>query len=140
MNRVKLTEIEKPGVCNGWQACYNTDPPMKEEGDETVQVFLCPAGAISKVGEEGIAIDTKRCFGCLPYVRNCFRVQKSNNIALTVEAMPVRDPSNLHDSIPDTHDDMAVVRQKTALDYEWRNSSMMSVDWQHMKPLQADHE
>ena len=110
---------EIPGACDRCQECYNTDPPMKEEGGKTVQVFLCPAGAISKVGEEGITIDTERCLGCLLCVRNCFRVRQSQNIALTVEAMPEPDPSNLHDSIPDTHYDMAAVRQKTALDYKW---------------------
>ena len=115
-----LYEVKEiPGACDGCQECYNTDPPMKEEGGETVQLFLCPAGAISKVGEEGIAIDTGRCLGCLLCVRNCFRVRKSENIALTVETMPEPDPQDLENAIPETHSDMFAVRQKTALDYKW---------------------
>ena len=110
---------EIPGACNKCQECFNTDPPMKEEGGETVQVFLCPAGAISKVGQEGITIDTGRCLGCLLCVRNCFRVRKSENIALTVETIPEPVPSDLENAIPETHSDMFAVRQKTVLDYEW---------------------
>jgi hypothetical protein len=109
-----------PGACNTCQKCYSTDPPMKEEGGKTVQTFLCPAGAISKVGKEGIAIDKDRCLGCLLCVRNCFRVWKSEaNIALWVEPMPEPDPQDLENAIPETHSDMFTVRQKTALDYKW---------------------
>jgi ferredoxin-like protein FixX len=91
-----------------------------QEGGKTVQTFLCPAGAISKVGEEGIAIDKERCLGCLLCVRNCFRVRKSEaNIALWVEPMPEPDPRDLENAIPETHFDMFTVRQKTALDYKW---------------------
>ena len=115
-----LYEVKEiPGACDKCQKCFNTDPPMKEEGSETVQLFLCPAGAISKVGEEGITIDTERCLGCLLCVRNCFRVRKSKNIALTVKTMPEPDPWDLENAIPETHSDMFEVRQKTALDYKW---------------------
>jgi len=97
-----LYEVKEiPGACDKCQKCFNTDPPM------------------NKVGEEGITIDTERCLGCLLCVRNCFRVRKSDNIALTVEPIPEPDPSDLENAIPETHSDMFAVRQKTALDYKW---------------------
>ena len=105
-----------PGACNGCQACFNTDP-LKEEGGESVQVLFCPAGAISKVADEGIAIDTDRCLGCLHCVRNCFRIKQSNDIALTVTPLP--EPDDPYKRIPETHKDMDEVREKNVLNYEW---------------------
>ncbi|MCP4577851.1 MAG: hypothetical protein GY846_16380 [Deltaproteobacteria bacterium] len=103
-----------PGACGTCRKCYN-ESPYKEENGKISQVMYCPAGAISKASE-GIAIDGKKCLGCLLCVRNCFRVRQSTDIALTVTRMP-EGPKN--GVIPKTNADMVRMRDENASKLKW---------------------
>lgn len=103
-----------PGACGKCQKCYN-ESPYEEKDGKISQVMYCPAGAISKA-DEGIAIDREKCLGCLLCVRNCFRVQKSNDIALRVTQMP-ENPKN--GVIPENNADMVRKRDENAPKLKW---------------------